>query len=147
VTDASKRASVANDLLGLAIPLLSSDSSAATRLFMEAHGLFAWEETRRDLDMKTYGPPWARAIVTFARHHSAAGHHGLALDLAGWARESIRDLAGFAAADPELQPLLSECATLGAELLIASGHQVRGEWMLHARRTDLEDLQREWQKI
>jgi hypothetical protein len=55
-----------------------------------------------------------------------------------------RELGGFAAERPDLQRLLGECATLGAELLLARGDRERGEWMLNARRIDLADMQREW---
>jgi len=147
VSDPSMRAEVAAALTSMATALLPRDAMAANRLFLEAHCMLAGSALLSAESMKRYGPVWAQALVAFARHHSNCGHHALALDLAGWARTMTRELAGSAAQDTNLQSLLAECATLGAELLIASGERERGEWMLNARKVDLADMQRGWQNV
>jgi hypothetical protein len=119
VSDPSRGAMIAAELADAATALLPLDPVAATRVFLEAHALFAGART--PADWRTHGTTWARGLLAFARHYAAAGRRELALDFAGWAESVAARLTPFAAADVDVRDLVQDCLRSPIDLLESTG--------------------------
>lgn len=123
-------------LAGLAHQVLPGAPQAGMRLGLEAHYLLAGAARLQAASVQDQsgeiGAAWARVLLACCRQATSAGDAALALDLAGWAADTARQLAGPGRTQQSLRPLLGECLRTHGQLLADAGDSQGAEHALRA---------------